>query len=301
VVFKKSYQRGCFDRRLANHLEMPRKKKRHKKYRSKVKKKHAEAYQATSQDCKDADVTIWTDGSCVASQFGPGAWSFILRSDEKEIEASGYDPHTTVNRMEMMAAVEGLKRCPEGVAVLVISDSMLLVKCGSGEWKRKANLDLWSLLDEQMKNRSVVFRWVRSHNGDEMNERCDTLCGQARRSKLGGITEKTLVKKEVAVNLAPVVGEPAISVVVQIGNSDNKLSQREWSDFVGEVSFQVTRASKVIHFFGGSATYERWQNVCWVVELVEPHLQTLKAEVARIRGVYRQDSVAIVVGNVEMI
>lgn len=196
MVFKKSYQRGCFDRRLANHLEMPRKKKRHKKYRSKVKKKHAEAYQATSRDCKDADVTIWTDGSCVASQFGPGAWSFILRSDEKEIEASGYDPHTTVNRMEMMAAVEGLKRCPEGVAALVISDSMLLVKCGSGEWKRKANLDLWSLLDEQMKNRSVVFRWVRSHNGDEMNERCDTLCGQARRSKLGGITEKTLVKKE---------------------------------------------------------------------------------------------------------
>lgn len=204
MVFKKSYQRGCFDRRLANHLEMPRKKKRHKRYRSKVKKKHAEAYQATSQDCKDADITIWTDGSCVASQFGPGAWSFILRSDEKEIEASGYDSHTTVNRMEMMAAVEGLKRCPEGVAVLVISDSMLLVKCGSGEWKRKANLDLWSLLDEQMQNRSVVFRWVRSHNGDEMNERCDTLCGQARRSKLGGIAEKTLEKKEVAPVVDPV-------------------------------------------------------------------------------------------------
>ena len=57
-----------------------------------------------------ADVEIFTDGACRGNP-GPGGWAAILRYREVEKELSGYDPQTTNNRMEMMAAIAGLEAC----------------------------------------------------------------------------------------------------------------------------------------------------------------------------------------------
>ena len=83
----------------------------------------------------------------------------------------------------MKAALFSLESLPENCSVLVISDSLLLVKCSEGVWKKKANSDLWRLLDAEICKRDVSFRWVKAHNGDAMNERCDELCRIAGKQK----------------------------------------------------------------------------------------------------------------------
>lgn len=182
---KHSFRRGCFDPRLANHRESPSKNKRGKRRKKKsFGSRDARFWIASAAEHRSADYVVWTDGSCVRSQDGPGAWAYVIRSvDGTETENYGYLPITTVNRAEMIAALQALSFLPENCSVLVISDSILLVKCSEGAWKKKANSDLWALLDAEICKREVSFRWVKSHNGDEMNERCDELCRVAGKHK----------------------------------------------------------------------------------------------------------------------
>jgi hypothetical protein len=72
-------------------------------------------------------------------------------------------------------------------------------------------------------------------------------------------------------------------VNVQIGNGDDRLSQREWAAYVSD--------------FGGSTTYARWQNVCWVCHVHENHIEVLKQSLRECREKYRQDSVCVLVGE----
>ena len=51
--------------------------------------------------------SLITDGSCLGNP-GPGGWACILRFGAVKKELFGYDPHTTNNRMELMAAIQGL-------------------------------------------------------------------------------------------------------------------------------------------------------------------------------------------------
>ena len=92
-----------------------------------------------------------------------------------------------------------------------------------------------------------------------------------------------------------------MTVTIQVGNSDNKLSQQTWSEFVTELREEIAAAAKTTHFFGGSATYEKWQNVCWVIEISEATLPILQAEITQIRLRFHQDAVAITSGHTEFL
>jgi ribonuclease HI len=134
-----------------------------------------------------ADVEIFTDGACRGNP-GPGGWAAILRYREVEKELSGYDPQTTNNRMEMMAAIVGLEALKRPCRVRLYSDSQYLrdgiTKWIHG-WKRRnwltadkqpvKNVDLWQRLDAAAARHVVTWEWVRGHSGHPENERADAI------------------------------------------------------------------------------------------------------------------------------
>ncbi|MEN8303212.1 MAG: ribonuclease HI [Campylobacterota bacterium] len=127
-------------------------------------------------------ITLFSDGSALGNP-GPGGYGVILRFGKKEKELSGAHEHTTNNRMELLAVIEGLRALKEPCAVDVISDSSYVVK-GINEWlqnwikrdfKKVKNPDLWRDYIEVSKSHKINAIWVRGHDGHIENERCDTL------------------------------------------------------------------------------------------------------------------------------
>jgi ribonuclease HI len=105
-------------------------------------------------------VRLITDGSCLGNP-GRGGWAAILRYDRHKKEMWGCSPHTTNNRMELTAAIEGLRALREDCEVEVITDSEYVkngITIWIHAWKRKnwmttgkkpvVNQDLWQELDE---------------------------------------------------------------------------------------------------------------------------------------------------------
>ncbi len=88
------------------------------------------------------------------------------------------------------------------------------------------------------------------------------------------------------------------TIVVQIGNSDNKLTQNEWAHFASAVKTNVAENVHRIHFQGGSDWDAPWQNACWVCEAMpeEFYLETLTTRLAKCRETFQQESVAFLVG-----
>jgi hypothetical protein len=82
------------------------------------------------------------------------------------------------------------------------------------------------------------------------------------------------------------------TITLQIGNSDDKLTQREWSKFSKLVDKQVQSKAAAVHFSGCSMPDAPWQNACWVFEMDKDFVADLKAELSQIRANYQQDSVA---------
>lgn len=92
-----------------------------------------------------------------------------------------------------------------------------------------------------------------------------------------------------------------MSHCILIGNSDNKLKQDEWSDYVQEVNALLSKYQKQRHFFGGPPTYAPWQNACWVVELEFQEMEIIKHKLSVIASRYQQESVAVINGITEFI
>lgn len=132
-------------------------------------------------------VEIYTDGACSGNP-GPGGWGAIMRYDGHEKELSGGEPHTTNNRMELLAAIRGLESLKRSCRVEVYTDSQYVQK-GVTEWMkgwktkgwpaRIKNQDLWQELDKLLQKHEVRFHWVRGHDGHPENERADRLAVQA--------------------------------------------------------------------------------------------------------------------------
>ncbi|MCP5419844.1 MAG: ribonuclease HI [Gammaproteobacteria bacterium] len=131
---------------------------------------------------------MFTDGACSGNP-GPGGWGLILRWNGQEKTFSGGERHTTNNRMEMLAAIEGLERLKRPCHVIVHTDSRYLQQ-GVSEWlagwKRRQwrtadnkpvkNQDLWQRLDAAMaRHPKIEWRWVKGHSGHPENERADAL------------------------------------------------------------------------------------------------------------------------------
>ena len=118
---------------------------------------------------------VYADGSCLGNP-GPGGWGVVVRDPDGVVtELNGHADATTNNRMELMAAIEGLRATERGADVILRSDSQYVVKSMTLNWKRNANQDLWALLDTETKLRRVRFEWVRGHGVDPINNRADEL------------------------------------------------------------------------------------------------------------------------------
>jgi ribonuclease HI len=134
---------------------------------------------------------IYTDGACWPNP-GPGGWAaIVIDPSGKSSEYSGGHPKTTNNRMEIMGALEGLKKVPQGSMVNIYTDSKYLLNGASTwmakwkleNWTRKVkgqrvpvkNMDLWKLMDYLLSKRDVHWTWVRGHDGNDLNERADQL------------------------------------------------------------------------------------------------------------------------------
>jgi ribonuclease HI len=123
---------------------------------------------------------VYADGACLGNP-GPGGWGAVVAEpvgEYRELSGGPY-PATTNNRMEITAAIEGLRAVPQGAEVIVRSDSEYVVKTMTLGWKRKANEEFWRDLDREVAARRVRFEWVRGHAGDQHNERADKLAASA--------------------------------------------------------------------------------------------------------------------------
>ena len=127
---------------------------------------------------------VYADGSCLGNP-GPGGWGVVVRDPDGNVtELNGYDPSTTNNRMELMAAIEGLRATEPGAEVILRSDSQYVVKSMTLHYKRNKNNDLWDLLDAETAARRVRFEWVRGHGDDPINNRADELALSGAQRKL---------------------------------------------------------------------------------------------------------------------
>jgi ribonuclease HI len=116
---------------------------------------------------------VYADGSCLGNP-GPGGWAaVIVKPGGVSNTIFGGDPATTNNRMELTAAIEGLRIIPNGTRVVLRTDSQYVVKTMTLGWKRKQNVDLWAKLDHEVGQRDVRFEWVEGHAGDPLNEEAD--------------------------------------------------------------------------------------------------------------------------------
>lgn len=92
------------------------------------------------------------------------------------------------------------------------------------------------------------------------------------------------------------------TICVQIGNSDDKLTQKEWSSFVTFVNMEIQKNfAEHVHFFGLSSGAEKWQNASWVFECDEKNINGLKAVLIYWRENFKQDSIAWLEGETKFI
>ncbi len=136
-------------------------------------------------------IFLYTDGACSGNP-GPGGWGVVKIAGKTQEELYGGENNTTNNRMELMAAIEGIASTPVKSQITVVTDSRY-VKDGMTlwleNWKRKGwqtsdkkpvkNKDLWQRLEPLCKERDVTWQWVKGHSGDEFNERADQLARNA--------------------------------------------------------------------------------------------------------------------------
>ena len=87
-------------------------------------------------------IDIYTDGSCIGNP-GPGGWAAIIVENGAARKLHGREASTTSNRMEVLAAIQGIEATPSGADVRVHSDSSYLVNTMTKSWKRNKNRDLW--------------------------------------------------------------------------------------------------------------------------------------------------------------
>ncbi len=140
---------------------------------------------------------LFTDGSARPNP-GPGGWGAVyVRDGEVLAQQHGHESHTTNNRMELMALIEGSRLVPAGESAVVYTDSELcfntLTKWASGwegrGWKRKGgpikNLELVQQAYRIFQQRpELELRWIRAHDGSLWNEYADSLANAWTRDRL---------------------------------------------------------------------------------------------------------------------
>lgn len=136
-------------------------------------------------------IEIFTDGACRGNP-GPGGWGAILRCKDQEKHLRGSENHTTNNRMELTAAIEGLAALTKPCEVELTTDSKYVkegITTWLFNWKRNdwrtsqkkpvKNQDLWKRLDQEVARHQVTWHWIKGHSGHRENELADQLANMA--------------------------------------------------------------------------------------------------------------------------
>ena len=85
---------------------------------------------------KSLEYLVYADGSCLGNP-GPGGWGVVVRDPDGVVtELNGHEDATTNNRMDLMAAIEGLRATQPGSDVVLRTDSQYVVKSMTLNWKR---------------------------------------------------------------------------------------------------------------------------------------------------------------------
>ena len=135
-------------------------------------------------------VNIYTDGACRGNP-GSGGWGVLIEYENITNEYFGGEIDTTNNKMELRAAIEGLKVLKEPCKVNLTTDSKYVMdgitewikNWKKNNWKNAAkkdvkNKDLWIELDHLVTKHEIKWNWVRGHSGHEKNEIADALANK---------------------------------------------------------------------------------------------------------------------------
>ncbi len=136
-------------------------------------------------------VTLYTDGACRGNP-GPGGWGVYMQYGSHERELKGFASDTTNNRMELLAAIEGLKALKRSCQVNLHTDSKYVMQ-GMTQWlegwkrngwktaakKPVKNVELWRELEQLNARHHVNWHWVKGHAGIPGNEIADRLANEA--------------------------------------------------------------------------------------------------------------------------
>ena len=145
--------------------------------------------------CAVQQIDVFTDGGCHGNP-GPGGWAYVIEADGQRLEASGGEPNTTNNRMELEAVIQALRAVAqrsEAPRLVTVHTDSQYVKNGITTWIRTwmkngwktaakkpvKNQDRWVRLHELESLVRPAWKWVRGHAGNELNERCDELVQDA--------------------------------------------------------------------------------------------------------------------------
>ena len=132
-------------------------------------------------------VKVYTDGACSGNP-GKGGWAAIILEGNNQSSISGSENNTTNNRMELMAPIMALRKIKAHSEITIYTDSKY-VKDGITEWIKKwklnnwlsaskkpvKNKDLWIKLDNLCQKHKVIWKWVKAHAGNKMNDLVDKL------------------------------------------------------------------------------------------------------------------------------
>lgn len=132
----------------------------------------------------EAQYMVYTDGGCSPNPGGPGGFGIVFldpQTGETWEHSEGYVA-TTNNRMELRAVLTALTLIRERKLTqpfILYTDSQYVINVASGTWRRLKNTDLWHQYDALSKGLQFRFHWVKGHDGDPCNERCDELATEA--------------------------------------------------------------------------------------------------------------------------